>query len=106
MIAQTKHKTKNSESLTNYKKYFYSNRSKISYKSYKMINGVCVKILNDFLTSRELSLLIDLKEHTMFIGELYKQIKENFKDEEYLTEIKDKFQYYKEWILDQSDMKV
>lgn len=97
------HKT-NSEKLESYKAYFDSNRSKISYKSFAMFNTACSKLLEDFLTTREFSLLIDLKEHTKFIGELYQQIKENHPNEEYLPEIKDKYTYYKDWIISESDI--
>jgi len=96
----------NKERLEIYKAYFYDNRSKISYRSFKMFDHTCKNLLDAFLTTRQIELLIDLKEHTMFIGEIYKQISENFPQEEYLPIIKDKYTYYKEWIISESDTDV
>lgn len=96
----------NTERLKTFENYFYSNKPRISYRTYIMFNSTCAKILNEFLTTRDFDLLIDLKEHTMFLGKIYKQIKENFPEEEYLEDIKDKYSYYKDWILSESDTNI
>jgi len=96
----------NKERLEIYKTYFYDNRSKISYKSFKMFDNTCKELLDTFLTTRKIEILIDLKEHTMFISEIYKQISENNPNEEYLPMIKDKFSYYKNWIISESDITI
>ena len=69
-----------------------------------IFNTTCNQLLNDYLTSRNVEILIDLKEHVMYIGVIYKYITQNHPSEPKLIEIKDKFKYYKEWIINESDM--
>lgn len=99
-------KRSNTEKLESFKHYVLSNKNKISYKTYVMFNGSCQKILDDFLTTCETELILDLKEHTIFLGTIYKYIKQNNPNEQYLPEIKTKFKYYKEWIIRESDMEI
>jgi hypothetical protein len=96
----------NADKLKSFKGYVIGNKNKITYKTYVMFNSTCTKILNDYLTTCEIELLFDLKEHTMFLGTIYKYISENNPSEEYLPQIKEKFAYYKSWIISQSDMDV
>lgn len=99
-LRTTKTRT-NSEKLEQFKLYVIDPFCKTTYKTYVMFEKTCRLLQDNYLDANNKKFLADLKEHIMLFKEL-SQIKSLTIEQ--VKEIRDKFDYYKYFIISESEI--